>query len=264
MSYTIRRNTIKPELFEHNRSRHSSRSYKNDIFTPEHRHSHSHSHSHYSHTPYVSHNQHGGEPSTDDAVEDVVSTSVCSFYNAFVKKNFKVFIIVVIIIVVLVRQYIQTAKLKRDQFNPTQSIKHQKRNTQYQPDKMYLNLGTKPTMQQYNGTIPDYNNMMPYKYDHNKVYTEPSRMSYVNGLTNPYQQPSYPSVQNPLYHNSFDYGQNTNNFVQYTTDLNKENITNYDDLIANNSFMLENIGPFGIDNVGDIDPPYAMCNSKPM
>jgi len=202
----------------------------------------------------------GGGPKKD-VVEDVVTSSVCSVYSNIIKKHFKIFVIIVVIVVFLVRRYIQTAELKKktkDGFNPSISIKHQKNPTRYLPGRMLLNTGKGVHMYNTPYKSDEYDDMIPY-YDGNSAQYDHTRMRYASGYNNPYAgtRPQHP---HPMYHNTYDYGYATNNFIDYAARKNAANRGSYEEIIRNNTTMFNNLGPFGIDNVTEIDPPYSMCS----
>lgn len=165
-----------------------------------------------------------------------------------------------------IRQY-QTQHLQYDNppsMNPTEPPSQQEDEVFYPPDPLPINIpgsGFVYSRNIYNQPtkFPEFNNA---PYDHNNVYNYPSN-SFYNGTYNTYQGAQNTDIVNPFgWSNQFN--TNSGGFVNPMTNLNMENMIDYQTILDNNNNNLTNalkLGPKYINaNAPEygMDPPYAL------
>lgn len=158
----------------------------------------------------------------------------------------------------------QTKHLKYDEqpsFDRLQSVNSQQEHVNYPPSPIPLNVPGQGLIEPKYDYSPQYTNLNNPTYDYNNVYQYPDR-SYYHGTLNTYQNAQDTDITNPLgFSNQFN--TTTGDFIGGMTSANKDNVVEYQKMLANMRNELTNslkVGPNQLDpNAVDntIIPPYS-------
>lgn len=196
----------------------------------------------------------------NNTVSDKVILCVTTFYKDYVVENLFIIILLLCVVIFLIHRYnmskngkegyknnketfdknlfnevtdYQTRHLIYDDpphMNPIMTPDNQKYKVNYVPDDHLINVPgvglIDPKL--LNPPKPDvpFNNV---NYDYNNVYTDPSR-SYYNGTYDTYKNAQDTDAVNP-YDWSNNFNTNTGAFVSPMTDLNNQNLVDYQNLL---------------------------------
>lgn len=232
------------------------------------------------------------KPQINNTVSDKISSYVTGIYNDYIMDNkIIIFIIVGFIIFLIYRYYNKTPtkdikkKKEKEAFtndeynllkeiedyqtehlmydnppsmNPTSNPDLQHDEIHYPPDPLPINLpnsGMTFTRNIYENP-PQYKSLNNVNYDHNNVYTNPSR-SYNSGTYNTYSNAQDTTITNP-FNWSNNFNTNTGGFVGPMTNMNREVLNQYQSISDNTTQNLLDAMKFGpMYESGKIDPPYA-------
>ncbi|QKF93834.1 hypothetical protein QKU48_gp0376 [Fadolivirus algeromassiliense] len=234
------------------------------------------------------------KPTINNTVSDKVSSYVSDLYKDYIIDNKIAIFILLIFVAFLVYRYYnknetkkikpkesftnedanlineikfyQTKHLQHDnppKMNPTEPPSEQENDVFYPPDPLPINIpgnGLVFSRDIYNNTnkFPQFNNT---PYDHNNVYNYPTN-TYFEGTYNTYQNAQDTNIMNP-YNWSNSFNTNSGAFVSPMTNLNMQNMVDYQTILDNTNNNLTNalkLGPKFIDTNKpeyDMEPPYA-------
>lgn len=235
-------------------------------------------------------------PVVNNTVSDKISTYVSGWYQDYIVENKIVLFVIAIFVGFLIYRYYnkipskkitkatnegfsgedsnlmkeiryyQTQHLQFDNppnMNPTKSPSEQENDVYYPPDPLPINIpgtGFVYTRDIYDkpNKFPQFNNT---QYDHNNVYNFPSN-SFYNGTYGTYQNAKNTDMVHPFgWSNSFN--TNSGDFVNPMTNLNMQNMVDYQTILDNTNNNLVNalkLGPKFINANApeyDMEPPYA-------
>jgi len=225
----------------------------------------------------------------NSTISDKVSNMITSFYSDVIKPNKVITIVIVIIIACLIYRWNQkkdrkeqftdeeqkiineitnkqTAHLRNNEqysFNPSYPISSQQTKVNYPADPLPINLpghGTVLRRDLYSYSTP-YPDLNPSYNPPNSTDPMLSRL-YYTGLSNPYQCAQDTTMQNPLGYPT-NFNTSTGNFVSQQTDANRNNITDYNQILNNmNGNIIDKLklGPGYLSTNADsmsMVPPYA-------
>jgi len=232
----------------------------------------------------------------NNTVSDKISSYVTSLYNDYIADNKIIIFIIVAFVVYLIYKYYNKTPTKNDKANKeenkekftnqeynllkeiedyqTQHLMYdnppsmnpltsnpelQQDDIFYPPDPLPVNLpgsGIVYKRNIYERDLPNYKPLNFVNYDHNNVYTNPSR-SYSSGTYNTYNGAQDTNITNP-YNWSNNFNTNTGNFVGPMTNMNRDVLNQYQSRSDNTSQNLLDALKFGPRyDTGEIDPPYA-------
>ncbi len=199
----------------------------------------------------------------NNTVSDKVVLYVTNFYENYIIENIALVLIIMCIVTFLIYRYnmIQSNINKKEKFintdknnnlfkditdyqtrhlrysnqpymNPINTPDDKTHVVNYVPDEQPINvpgvgLIDPKLLHQPKSNIP-LNNV---NYDYNNVYNNPS-LSYYNGTYNTYQNAMDTDITNP-YNWSNEFNTNTSNFVSPMTDLNNQNLIDYQNILDN-------------------------------
>jgi hypothetical protein len=155
--------------------------------------------------------------------------------------------------------------LQQPSFNRLIPVNQQAQYVNYPPGPALINIPGVGTVdgKQYYPYPKQYQNLNAPQVNYDTVYNNKS-LSYYSGTVSPYIDNQHGmnnvgQIVNP-YGWPTNFNETTGNFVDQMTEANKQNVMDYQTLIDNlNNNLTENlkIGPDFLDQVKEIDPPYA-------
>lgn len=213
--------------------------------------------------------------SNNVTISDKIYNILKNIYDDYIKERKLLVIIIILIIIFLLYRYFnrtgrkenftneeyeiikniiekQTERLKYDQqptLNPLQSVKEKEEKIYYPPDPLPINIPNKGIV--YTRNI--YENPKEYPLlnttiDYDSVYKNQSR-SYYTGTYNTYENAHDTDIINP-YGFSNNFNTSTGEFIGQMTNLNQQNLVNYQQILDNKTQNLI--------NSQNIDSPYVI------
>lgn len=198
----------------------------------------------------------------NNTVSDKVISGVTNFYNNYIIENIVLVLIIICIVTFLIYRYnvVQSKKekfintnnqLNNDSFkditdyqtrhlrystqphmNPINTPDNEKNPVNYVPDEQHINIPgvglIDPKLLHPPKSNQPFNNA---DYDYNNVYNNPS-LAYYNGTYNTYQNATDSDIIHP-YSWSNEFNTNTGSFVGPMTDLNNQNLVDYQNILDN-------------------------------